>query len=424
MSTTRRELLRMGLGSSTLLACGTIVPTFLARSAAALAAGPGRGGPTRGRILVVVQLDGGNDGLNTIVPHGDDLYRKNRPRLALSAKELRPIDGHIGFHPALDGFAKLRDDGRLAIVQSVGYPNPNRSHFESMAIWQTARLEPGQEEPGWLARAIDTIPAPAVGTDASALHIAADLLPQALRGGQRHVPSLTTIEQFRRRLGVPESDGAADQRAALDRIAGQTGGDNPLLQFVARSTVVSYASSARLEAVIGDDDSNAKYPDSYGLAQRLRLIARLIRADLSTSIYYVQLGGFDTHADQLNHHAGLLRELASSLQAFLADLDQTHDGDRVAVLVFSEFGRRLRENASAGTDHGTAAPVFLLGRPVNGGVHGPYPDLAHLDDGDPQHAIDFRRIYATILEQWLGLSARASLGSAFEPLPLFRSAAT
>ncbi len=153
MTTTRRELLRLGLGGSTLLACGTTVPTFLARSALALAEGPKR--DADGRILVVIQLDGGNDGLNTVVPHGDDIYHKCRPKLALKAKELKPIDDHVGLHPSLDGFAKLREEGRLAIVQSVGYPNPNRSHFESMAIWHTARLHPGQEEPGWLARAID-----------------------------------------------------------------------------------------------------------------------------------------------------------------------------------------------------------------------------------------------------------------------------
>ncbi|WP_406700908.1 DUF1501 domain-containing protein [Singulisphaera sp. Ch08] len=418
MTTTRREMLRLGLGGSTLLACGTTVPTFLARSAHALADGPRRGAD--GRILVVIQLDGGNDGLNTVVPHGDDIYHKSRPKLALKSENLKPIDEHVGLHPSLSDFAKLREDGRLAIVQSVGYPNPNRSHSESMAIWQTARLNPGRENPGWLARAIDASPA-APGGDAPALHIATEALPQSLRGGQQHVPSLATIEQFRRRLGVPRSDGADEQRAALDRIANQGGSvENPLLQFVARSTVVSYASSARLENVLRDDDA-AKYPDTYVLAKRLRLVARLIRSGLSTPIYYAQLGGFDTHAEQLNRHSGLLRELSRSVQAFLTDLDRSGDGDRVAVLVFSEFGRRLRENASAGTDHGTSAPVFLLGRAVQGGLHGPYPDLAHLKGDDPEYAIDFRRVYATVLGRWLKLPAEAALGEHFEPLPLFRS---
>ncbi len=419
MTTNRRELLRLGLGGSTLLACGPTVPTFLARSALALADGPKR--DADGRILVVIQLDGGNDGLNTVVPHGDDVYNKSRPKLALRAKDLKPIDDHIGLHPALDGFAKLREDGRLAIVQSVGYPNPNRSHFESMSIWHTARLSPGREEPGWLARAIDARSA-APGGDAPALHIATDSLPQALRGGRQYVPSMATAEQFRRRLGVPEAAGTGEQRAALDRIAGQgESGENPLLQFVARSTVVSYASSARLAQVLRDDNDAAQYPDSDGLAQRLKLIARLIRAGMATPIYYAQLGGFDTHAEQLDRHSGLLRELGGSVRAFLADLDRSGDGDRVTVLVFSEFGRRLQENASAGTDHGTSAPVFLLGRPVQGGVHGPYPDLGRLVDGDPKHAIDFRQVYATVLQRWLKLPVETSLGEAFDPLPLFRS---
>jgi uncharacterized protein (DUF1501 family) len=418
VTTTRRELLRLGLGSSTLLACGPTVPTFLARSALALADAPKR--DAGGRILVVVQLDGGNDGLNTVVPHGDDIYHKSRPKLALQAKDVKPINDHVGLHPSLDGFAKLREEGRLAIVQSVGYPNPNRSHFESMAIWQTARLHPGREEPGWLARAIDAGRA-APGSDAPALHIAAEALPQALRGGRSVIPSVATADPLRRRLGVPDPDGADEQRAVLDRIAGHDGNsENPLLQFVSRSTVISYANSARLEAVL-HDDGTAEDPDSYGLARRLRLIARMIKAGLSTSIYYTQLGGFDTHADQLNQHSSRLFELSRSIQSFLTEIDRSGDGDRVAVLIFSEFGRRLRENASAGTDHGTAAPVFLIGRPVQGGLHGPYPNLAHLKDDDPLHAIDFRRVYATVLERWLKLPAEASLGAPFDLLPLFRT---
>jgi uncharacterized protein (DUF1501 family) len=417
-ATTRRELFRLGLGGSTLLACGTTVPTFLARSALALAGGPRR--DADGRILVVIQLDGGNDGLNTVVPHGDDIYHKNRPVLALKARDVKRIDDHVGLHPSLDAFSKLRDEGRLAIVQSVGYPNPNRSHFESMAIWQTARLHPGQEEPGWLARAIDVGRA-GPGSDAPAMHVAAEALPQALRGGRSVIPSIATADQLRRRLGVSGPDGAEEQRAVLDRIAGHAANsDDPLLQFVSRSTVISYASSARLEAVLHDDGS-AEDTDSYGLTRRLKLIARMIKAGLSTSIYYTQLGGFDTHADQLNTHSFRLLELSRSVRSFLTEIDNSGAGDRLTVLIFSEFGRRLQENASAGTDHGTAAPVFLIGRPVQGGLGGPYPDLARLKDGDPEHAIDFRQVYATVLERWLKVPGEASLGATFEPLPLFRS---
>jgi uncharacterized protein (DUF1501 family) len=416
MIPTRRDFLRLGLGSSTLLACGAGVPAFLARSAAALANG---GTDASGRVLVVVQLDGGNDGLNTVVPYTDDEYRKRRPRLALPAKVLHGVDDRIGLHPALRGFARLLEAQQLAIVQSVGYPNPNRSHFESMAIWHAARLKPSGEMPGWLARALDTRPV-APGGDAPALHISDAALPAALAGCQRHVPSLNSLDQFRRRLGVPEAAGPTEQRAALDRIGGQARGEpGSLLEFVQQNSVITYASSARLEGILKGRAAPTGYPDGYGLAHRLKLIAQLIKTGLTTSLYYTQLGGFDTHASQLGQHDGLLREAGDSLKAFLEDLNKSSDGKRVVVLVFSEFGRRLGENASGGTDHGTAAPVFVLGPAVRSGVQGPYPNLRDLDEGgDPKHAIDFRRVYATLLDQWLGCPSEKVLGEKFTPLPL------
>ncbi|MFI5453827.1 MAG: DUF1501 domain-containing protein [Isosphaerales bacterium] len=421
MHPTRRELLRLGLGSSALLACGSTVPMFLARSAAALADDAPAGEKVQGRILVVVQLDGGNDGLNTVVPYRDDEYRQLRPRLQVSAKEVLRIDDHVGLHPALDGFAKLLEQHRLAIVQSVGYPNPNRSHFESMAIWQTARLDPdaGASAAGWLARAIDR--RPGLEGDAPGLHIHdAFPLSRALSGGRHVIPSLARLEQFHRRLGVPEGADPAAQAEALDRLSRQNRGEpGSLLQFVERCSLITYASSARLERLRQDDPSAAPgYPSFYGLARRLGLIAQLIKAGLTTSIYYTHLDGFDTHSGQLASHPQLLRELGASLKAFLDDLARAGESDRVVVLVFSEFGRRLGENGSGGTDHGTAAPVFLLGQPVQAGLHGPYPDLIHLEDGDPRHAVDFRRIYAALLEHWLKIPHRDILGTAFEPMPL------
>jgi uncharacterized protein (DUF1501 family) len=413
MRPTRRDLLRLGLGSSALLAYGSSVPLFLARSAGVLAAQPA--GATKGNVLVVVQLDGGNDGLNTVAPYKDDEYRKHRARLRLDEKSVVKIDDHVGFHPALRGFAKLLQDRQLAIVQSVGYPNPNRSHFESMAIWQTAHLDAAADTPGWLARFLDAVPT-VPGRDVPAMHLSGELLPQALVGGRQHVPSLSSLEQFRRRLGIPEAAGAAEQRAALDEVSGrQRGAPGSLLEFVERSASLTYASSARLENVVARG-SGASYPEFYGLAHRLRTIAQLIQAGLSTSIYYTQLGGFDTHANQLGQHDNLLREVGDSLQAFINDLTKSGDAKRVLVVVFSEFGRRLAENASGGTDHGTAAPVFLLGAAVKPGLHGPYPNLRDLQDGDPRHAIDFRQVYATLLQAWLGCPAEKVLGGKFEPL--------
>jgi uncharacterized protein (DUF1501 family) len=414
MNLSRRDLLR--LGTSSLVACGAGVPLFLARTARAVAAEPGA--RAKGRVLVVVQLDGGNDGLNTVVPFKDDDYRRARPRLQIGAKAVLKIDDHVGFHQSLTGFAKLLESRQLAVVQSVGYPNPSRSHFDSMATWHTAKLGAKADAPGWVARLLEVAPA-APGGDAPAIHLGleAQPQPQALSGGQRHVPSLASLEQFHRRLGIPESAGAAEQRAALDRIAGREHGrPGSLLNFVARSAWLGYESSARFESVAAVNPG-AGYLRN-GLGQRLRVIAQLIKAGLTTSVYYTQLGNFDTHAAQAGSHSGLLFELGSALQAFVADLVQSGDGERVVVLVFSEFGRRLTENASAGTDHGTAAPLFLAGPAVKAGLHGPYPNLRDLEDGDPKFVIDFRRVYATLLDRWLGCPAEKVLGAKFDALPV------
>ncbi len=309
MTTTRRELFRLGLGGSTLLACGTTVPTFLARSALALADGPKReaGGP----ILVVIQLDGGNDGLNTVVPHGDDIYHRSRPKLALKAKDLKPIDDHIGLHPSLDGFAKLREDGRLAIVQSVGYPNPNRSHFESMAIWQTARLHPGQEEPGWLARAIDL----GMKRRRAATHRVCISLRRRCRkpcaeesiSFPRWQPPTSfagawvCLSPMGRMTSARHSTGSRDEaRRARTRCSSSSHGTPSV------PTPAAPGSTPYFEIGDGADDA-----DSYALARRLRMIARMIKAGLSTSIYYTQLGGFDTHAEQLNQHSARLNRAKS-----------------------------------------------------------------------------------------------------------------
>jgi uncharacterized protein (DUF1501 family) len=418
MQPTRRDFLRLGLGSSTLLATGTLVPTFLANSAVTLAGQPAH--QNGERILVVLQLDGGNDGLNTVVPFDDDVYRRSRPRLGLPAGRLHRLNDRVGLHPNLQELMRVHDNRQLAIVQSVGYPNPNRSHFQSMAIWHTAQLQPDRATPGWLARCLDQR-FNGAGGDSPAFHISESLLPQALQGSQRHVPSLASLEQFQRRLGIPAGAEATAQQSALDRIGQrQIGEEGSLQQFVQRTSVITYASSARLGQVMQNGGQDAGYPAFYPLAQRLKLIAQMIKAGMQTRIYYTELGGFDTHADQLGAHANLLQQVGNALKAFLDDLNRAGEGSRVLVLVFSEFGRRLRENASGGTDHGTAGPVFLLGPSVRAGLHGPYPNLGDLEDGDPRYAIDFRRVYATILDQWLGCPSQNILGARLDSIPILR----
>lgn len=413
MRTTRREFLRSTLGASTLLSMGAAtIPGFLSRSAAAAAAA----GQSHDRVLVVVQLLGGNDGLNTVVPFGMDGYPRGRRALRIATGQVHKIDKEIGLHPGMGQMAKLLEDNRLAVVQGVGYPNPDRSHFRSMEIWESARLEPGALDTGWLGRALDATPQPP-GSDTPALHVGARSLPLALRSQRTEVPSLERLEQYRLQLGE-----GADRRArrdAIDQVARlDRSSDDPLLGFLRRSTLAAYESSQRLEQLIKPATGPSKYPN-FGLAKRLELIAQIIKAGFGTRIYYTSLDGFDTHANQVGTHAALLTELSDSIAAFHADLAAAGQADRVALLSFSEFGRRVAENASQGTDHGAAAPVFVVGPVAAKGLVGAHPSFDDLDDGDLKHHTDFRRVYAALLESWLGCPAAPVIGSGFPPLPLF-----
>jgi uncharacterized protein (DUF1501 family) len=393
---------RAFLKSSTLIALAPTVPGFLAQTARA--ATPDRDG----RILVVIQLDGGNDGINTVVPFADDGYSKHRKRLRLPTAQLIKVDDHVGLHPAMTGAGKLLQSGRLAIVQGVGYPNPNRSHFESMAIWHTAHFDPEERNGlGWLGRALDGRRPGASKPDS--VFVGGAQLPTALRGRRCVASALTRPEDF---LIAPE-------------VKARPGPDAPspddLAAFVRRATLDAYSTADRMAEIVRASDNAAGYP-ATALAGELRLMARLIKAGIGTRVYYARQSGYDTHAAQLGTHASLLGELAGAVQAFLDDLAAVKLADRVVVLTFSEFGRTVQENGSAGTDHGTAGPVLLAGTSVRAGLVGRTPSLLELDTrhGDLKMGLDFRRVYATVLD-WLGLDARASLGGSFERLPLFRA---
>ncbi len=398
----RRDALKV-LGGSTLLALSPTIPGFLARTARAAA-------PAKdGRVLVVVQLDGGNDGINTVVPFADEGYAKHRKALRIEAKDLLKINDRIGLHPGMRGAAKLLESGRLAIVPGVGYPNPNRSHFESMAIWQSARLDLEEKDgPGWLGRGLDAGPSTAEGPGSS-LFVGSGAVPVALRGRRSIASSLDRFED----LTLDPSAGGARGLAS-----GASGED--LAAFVRRSTLDAYASSDRLAALAKGRDGGPAYPQS-GLGTRLRTVARLLKGGHPARIFYTAQSGYDTHAAQSNTHYSLLDELSDALLAFLDDLAASGLADRVALLTFSEFGRRVAENGSAGTDHGTAGPVFLAGPGVKAGFVGTYPSLTDLDAGDLKMTVDFRRVYATILDGWLGLPSHTALAGAFEPLPLLRT---
>jgi uncharacterized protein (DUF1501 family) len=419
MSANRRDFLRSSLAASTLVSMGAAtVPTFVSRSARA--AGSSASKPSE-RVLVVVQLLGGNDGLNTVVPFGLDGYNRARRALRIPEGQVQKITKEIGLHPAMGGISKLIEGGRAAVVQGVGYPNPDRSHFRSMEIWESAVVDPKQIDTGWIGRALDETPSKP-GEDVKALNVGARSLPLALRSKRTEVPSLDSLEQYRLQLSGTASDRRAE-RDALDAIArlDRTGGD-PLLGFLRRSTLTAYDSSKRLEQITQPKagGGGSKYPN-FGLARRLELIAQIIKAGFGTRIFYTSLDGFDTHANQLGTHAALLTELSDSVAAFHKDLADAGQSDRVALLSFSEFGRRVAENASQGTDHGTAAPVFIIGPVAKAGLVGEHPSFESLDDGDLKHHTDFRRVYASLLTNWLGCPSEPVVGTGFPPLALFKN---
>lgn len=389
---------------STLLALSPTVPGFLAKTARAAA-------PQReGRILVVVELNGGNDGINTVVPYADEGYAKHRRLLRLPKDRLVKINDRVGLHPAMRDAGKLLDSGRLAIVQGVGYPNPNRSHFESMNIWQTARTETAQRDGlGWLGRGLDEVAAAAEGMP-GAVFVSGGRMPVALQARRAVASGLLRPEDLVLRLGEAK------------RSLAEGSPDDDLAAFMRRSAVDGFTLADRMTEILHiKDKKGANYPSS-DLAEHLRLIARLIKAATGTRIYYTRQSGYDTHAGQLGTHAGLLQELSSAVLAFLDDLEAGQVAERVVVLIFSEFGRTVAENASAGTDHGTTAPVFLAGPGVKAGLVGDTPRLLDLDPkhGDLRMSLDFRQVYATVLHDWLGLPSKMALSGDFESLPLFK----
>ena len=408
---TRRDFLK----STSMIALGSSVPAFVSRTAAQAPTSDRPG--ARDTILVVVQLTGGNDGLNTVIPFGDDAYARFRPTLKQPVGQIHKLTDHIGLHPAMNGLANLNQDQALCIVQGVGYPNPSQSHFRSMDIWHAASTARDLQE-GWVGKALRGIPG------ASSFHLAGsnESAPLALTGAPVRVPSIQRLEDFQVRV---EASGPSDRRRQMTVIEGVATPPAPpsqggLLDFVQRTAVNTYASSRRLQEVGRAYQPRVPYPNT-GLATHLRLAAQLIDAGLGARLFYVSIDGFDTHAGQAAAHANLLREVSDAISAFFRDLAGRGHRDRVLIMTFSEFGRRAHENGSRGTDHGAAAPMMLVGGRVRPGIVGAHPSLTELDQDNLRHHTDFRQVYAAILDRWLGVSSRQVLGQDFNPVDILRA---
>jgi uncharacterized protein (DUF1501 family) len=386
-------------------------------------------------ILVVLQMAGGNDGLNMVIPYADDAYVRARPKLALPAAKVLPLDSYAALNGKLTGLKSLFDEGHLAMIQGVGYPNPNRSHFRSTEIWQTGSNADKIETRGWLGRYFDNCCAGADPTIGVAI---GEQMPQAFSASTPTGVNFSNPEQFRwnsnekkgaqvseeeffRQLNQPETVVEGDVEGvegnSIVTISGKTKSASSTADFLERTALDAQVSSEKIREVARKYKSAVPYPPGQ-LAASLNLIARMIAGGLATRVYYASQGGFDTHAGQINTHDRLMGDFNGAISAFVADLKQQGNFDRVLLITFSEFGRRVAENANGGTDHGTAAPMFVLGGGVKAGLIGKYPSLTDLDHGDLKFTTDFRSVYGTVLDQWLKAPSQAVLGRRFPALPI------
>ena len=392
----RRRFLSVG-------ALTVTVPGFLSHTGRVLA--DQKSLANKERVLVVVQLAGGNDGLNTLIPFRDEAYYKARPKIGIPRSKSLKIADDFALHPETGELRKLYDAGQLAIVPNVGYPNPNRSHFRATEIWETAVPEKA-ELTGWVGRYFD----------AECRGVASPML--GLQLGEK--PAMTFAHPKPRAVTLAnpslfEWDGPTSH--AMERLNRVGNTDNPQLDFLQRTANDTLGLSRKIQDALKNGKSGAEYAP-FNFSQSLKVVAQMIAAEVPTRVYYVSLGGFDTHTTQTGRHAGLLQELSQGLGSFVADLQALGHLDRTLVMTFSEFGRRVAENEQQGTDHGTANVMFLAGGKVKAGIHGGLPNLNDLEDGDLKFQIDFRSVYATVLQDWFGADAKQVLGAEFKPLPI------
>ncbi len=389
----RRDFLK----TSGLLSLTPMVPGFVNSLAASTKA------ETDQKILVVVELSGGNDGINTVVPFKDEVYQEVRPKLALPENELHKLNDELGLHRSMTGAKELFDNNQLAIINGVGYPNPNRSHFESMAIWHRGLRDTKRESgAGWIGHALD-LNRKSGSTDMDGYFVGRQAVSAALVSRRAQIAALSRFQDLQLDPTIKPANSMQQQE--------------DIAAFVQRQVTSSYATAKQIESVSKKTNTASGYPGNR-LGQQMRLVSQLIKTGSAARVYYTVQSGYDTHSAQANTHSSLLFALSRSLKAFTDDLQTSKLDDRVVVLVFSEFGRRVRENGSIGTDHGTAGPMFLAGSPVKSGLHGATTNLSDLEDGDIKVQFDFRQVYATLLDEWLGIDSEQVLEQKFSRLDL------
>ncbi|MCH2174328.1 MAG: DUF1501 domain-containing protein [Lentisphaeria bacterium] len=395
---TRRDFIRKSMG---LVALSSTTPSFLTQAAAYSS----KHRSSDDSILVIIQLSGGNDGLNTVIPFMNDIYYESRPTIAIPKDQCLRLTDEIGLHPGMIGFKRLYEQGRLNIIQGVGYPNPDRSHFRSMDIWNNGSTAPYTES-GWIGRIFDH--------ECNNAHLKKKMSPtKALSISNSFNPSLRNQNGVG--IAVQNPQKLYNQNKAANKTSGEAKSGNNELDFIMRTAMNAQVAAEDIYNASRKVKNKHNYPNNR-LSADLKTVARLIAGGMNTRVYYLNFGGFDTHNGQLNKHHQLLTQLADAINAFQEDLIKLKVDDRVMGFTFSEFGRRVAENANAGTDHGQGAPSFVFGNAINPGIIGAAPDLAKLNRGDVAYQVDFRSIYSTILDKWLGIPSKEILNEHYEHL--------
>ncbi|MGN7819910.1 DUF1501 domain-containing protein [Chitinophaga sp. 22536] len=392
----RRRFLQVG----SLASAAVLMPKFLKALETGALVPPGN------KVLVIIQLSGGNDGLNTIIPYRNDIYYRSRPALGIKRETALSLNDDLGIHPSLDGLKALYDDGSLGILNNVGYPNPDRSHFRSMDIWHSASKAEEIWSDGWVGRYLD---AQCNGCDkpTQALEID-DTLSLALKGEHNKGLALTDPGRLSNTSNDRFFKELLQQHAHED--------EHHNVEYLYKTMGETISSAAYIQQQFKTYQSKENYPGTE-LGRNMRTIANLIMSDINTKVYYVSHGSFDTHVNQQDQQARLFKQLSDALTVFTGDLKKNNRFQDVVVMTFSEFGRRVSQNASGGTDHGTANNMFLIGGALKRrGVLNDGPDLMNLKDGDLQYKVDFKSVYATLLDKWLGANDKMILKSDYAKL--------